>query len=687
MSTSRMRAAEWIGYYLATHPRLRRVIILFASSYTLALWSIVAAPPALASTMAGAFNWTGLADTHGVPAGAYYLSVVNTTEAIAKAGPAVKAPDIADPSSWARFAGDVVSWTSNAVTTGVSHGTMASWLQVEISIYVGMLTTAVWLLRFAMSSTWLYWLATWFRPLLEVLRQLLIELLVFPICMTIGLAVGGWHILIHGRHGKGTGTMLSAMAIGAFGLVVTREPLNELYSDNGLLTRARNLGFGVAQAAMYNHSIASGAAGQMKHLTGALLDAMLRAPLQIHNFGMVIDGIGVPVPGTTFRTCGAAWDNAILAGQPDGPAHAMGPIAQGGCGATLALSFAQHLDGSNFGVGLLLGVLGLAFSFFIVYLAYSYVMVACAAFLTGVMALFAVGPAMIAGHSRRRATHRVKEFFKHLFRVFAYVTYASLAAVIILRMAAPGGYAAQVNMTHPVALLVLIALTSMVATAVFWWFKHELGDHTRSDLIRSARATSDAVRSGYNRGQQVYGRGRQLYHQGRERIIRRGDHDTTDSASNRDEPLTGRPAAGRPPGGRPPTTSRGGRPPSRPSPTPVTSRTTTDATVNAGVTTGGTPSADGSADRTGRPTQQPQRQPAQRTTPPAETVTREEQQRQRRSASDSTPDQPVAGRDGQRKARDRSESPSRRTDPNTPDTPPPTRDQDPDGPAPGRGRK
>ena len=43
-----------------------------------------------------------------------------------------------------------------------------------------MITLALWLLRFAMSSTWLYWLATWFRPLFEVAAQLLADLWVFP---------------------------------------------------------------------------------------------------------------------------------------------------------------------------------------------------------------------------------------------------------------------------------------------------------------------------------------------------------------------------------------------------------------------------------------------------------------------------------------------------------------------------
>jgi hypothetical protein len=108
-----------------------------------------------------------------------------------------------------------------------------------------MISMALWLLRFAMSSTWLYWLATWFRLLFEIIRQLLADLWVFPICLTLGLGVGAYHILWHGRKGHGSGIMLSTFAVGIIGIALTHDPLTGLYSENGLLNQARNLGFSV----------------------------------------------------------------------------------------------------------------------------------------------------------------------------------------------------------------------------------------------------------------------------------------------------------------------------------------------------------------------------------------------------------------------------------------------------------
>jgi hypothetical protein len=507
------RVAEWAGYQLAIHPRLRRLLSVWLISHLLALWSIAAAPPAFAATMAGALTWTGLTDSYGVPLGSYYLSVISTREAITEAGPDINL----NPASWLR-------WAGNALTTGLTHDATASLLQAQASIYIVIITLSLWLMRFAMSSTWLYWLATWFRPLFDVLRNLLVELSVFPICLTLGLAVGAYHLLWLGRRGSGWGIMLSAFIIGVLGIALTRDPLTGLYSGDGLLNQGRNLGFTVAQAAMANGPIAvGGTQAQLDHLTAHIADATVRMPMQIQNFGAPIDGIG---------NCADAYTRALLSGRPDGPAHAMAAASDGGCGAPHALAFAQHLDGSNVGIGALFIGLCALFSIFICYVTYSYIMVCGAAFLNAIMALFAVGPAMINGAPRRRALRRLTEFVRHAFLVFVYVVYISFTAVILLKMAAPGGYGAQINMTHPVALLVLLALMSAVAAGLFWWLKRQLGDRTRHDLTQAVTNLTDHIRSGYDRGQRGYERGR--------------DDDRDDP----DTPLTGSPVPGRPPGGR-----------------------------------------------------------------------------------------------------------------------------------------
>ncbi|AYE99310.1 hypothetical protein C0J29_30535 (plasmid) [Mycobacterium paragordonae] len=527
------RAAEHLGYHLATRPRLRRICTLWLTTHLLATWAVVAAPTAAASTLAGALNWTGVTDSHAVPVGNYYLSVVSTSEALTRAGPELTA----DPTSWTR-------WLANAVTTGLTHQSIVQLLQLEAALYIFMITTALWLMRFAMSNTWLYWLATWFRPLFDIIRALLTDLWVFPLCMLAGLAVGAYHILWHGRKGHGSGIMLSTFIIGILGLVLTRDPLTELYNENGLLGRARDLGFQIAQAFANNGPVTGGGtSAQLQHLTGLIADATLRMPLQLMNFGTPVDDIG---------SCGNAYTAAILSGKPDGPAHAMS-----NCGAQQALAFAQQLDGANLALGAFYLLLGAAFTLFVFYVTYSYVMVCCAAFINALFAVVAAAPAMIHGRPRQRALRRLTLFFKHALLVFVYTTYVSVAAVIVLKMAARGGYADQVGMTHPLARLVMIALISAVAIGGLWWLKRELGDHTRHDITHLVTAVAREASYGYVRGRAGIDRVRDTAQRlpGMSTAIPAG----TSVDGQDDSPLTGNPVDGRPPGGRPP--GSGGRTP------------------------------------------------------------------------------------------------------------------------------
>ncbi|UQX11569.1 hypothetical protein M5I08_03515 [Candidatus Mycobacterium methanotrophicum] len=132
---------------------------------------MIAAPPAAASTLAGALNWTGITDSQHVPIGDYYLSVVSTSEAITKAGPGITA----NPASWAQ-------WLANAVNTGLTHEGICELLQWQAAGYIFLMALTLWLMKFAMSNTWLYWLATWVRPLFATIQKILADLWAFPLC-------------------------------------------------------------------------------------------------------------------------------------------------------------------------------------------------------------------------------------------------------------------------------------------------------------------------------------------------------------------------------------------------------------------------------------------------------------------------------------------------------------------------
>src|SRR5690242_17079372 len=93
----------------------------------------------------------------------------------------------------------------------------------------------------------------------------------------------------------------------------------------------RRIGFSVASAATHNGALAG--TSQVETLTASLITRVVREPLQLWNFGHVVDRVG---------GCGWAWSAAVRRGESDGPIRAMTS-----CGDRAAVVYAQHLDGTN----------------------------------------------------------------------------------------------------------------------------------------------------------------------------------------------------------------------------------------------------------------------------------------------------------------------------------------------------
>ena len=470
------RAAEWLGYQMAVHPRLRRVSVIWLCGHLLTTWAVITAPRAAAASAIQILDFTGLKDSYGVPVSYYFLSTVSTAEKIRETGPGLSL----NPNSWK-------DWVSDSLMTGLTHDGVAAALQMQAALYVTMVALALWGLNFVLSFEWLEFLTSFFAPLFDTLQQFVVDLYLVPICLALGLAVGGYHVVFNNRMGYGWRVIMSTVVIGILGFIVTRDPVAKLGSEDGLLAQARYVGLEVSSAAVGNAAIAPAGTNPMEALSRSLVDAMIRAPLQLFNFGTPIDGIG---------GCAGNWNTAIGQQKLDGPVQAMKT-----CGADYAVNYAQQLDGSNLGVGLFFLLFGAAFTAFIVYVAYSYFMVAGAAFINAIWMLFAAPLAMIDGAPRQRAWRRFTEFFRHVVLVFAYVLYLSFAAVIIKQISAAGGYAEQADVNSPFAKLILTALVSVAAIGVFAWLKKQLGDQVRQNLAASVRNTAAAGRAGMERGQ------------------------------------------------------------------------------------------------------------------------------------------------------------------------------------------
>ncbi|ETZ36403.1 putative transcriptional regulator domain protein [Mycobacterium intracellulare MIN_052511_1280] len=230
--------------------------------------------------------------------------------------------------------------------------------------------------------------------------------------------------------------MLSTTAVGILGMMLTGDPLSDLYRENGLLTQGRNLGFTVAQAGLNNGAITPGGGGaQLQHLTGLIADATVRMPLQLMNFGEPIDNIG---------GCGQAYTAAMLT--PHDPGDLAGPARHDPLRSTQALSFANTSTAPTWP--------------WACSTACSAPSSPCSSATSPTATSWpAARPAQRAALRRRGGRHdprrtppprrrRLTLFFKHAALLFAYTLYISVTALIVLKMAARGGYADQVGMTH-----------------------------------------------------------------------------------------------------------------------------------------------------------------------------------------------------------------------------------------------
>lgn len=344
-----MTRSETAAAWMAEHPRMRVVVGVVTGVYTLCLWAVVAAPQASAAVGAAALAWTGLHDSDNVPLADYFLSMVDTTEALLNNGQALSL----NPTSWA-------GWMLKAVNAAITHGTVAWWLTNEAALMIFGFGIAFWLLKFAMSSGWLLALAQIGRPVFAAVHLLINDMWLGPLTVAVCVIIAG-HYYSTGQPARGLNMLGTAGILTVLVWTVFRNPIDDMVSDHGLLGMGRATGFQIAQDARQASYAPGGSLdAQLDALIAQLISSTARPALQLQNFGMVVDDIG---------SCRHAWSQAILATRSigdapapigdhahasavasqfgDGPAHAMKT-----CGAPEALAHAQQLGADDFVLGL-----------------------------------------------------------------------------------------------------------------------------------------------------------------------------------------------------------------------------------------------------------------------------------------------------------------------------------------------
>lgn len=242
---------------------------------------------------------------------------------------------------------------------------------LEFVGYMIIVTTAIWFIGFALSFAWLDYFADALRGTAGALADQLATPVVLITAATIGAFFVAWFI-VRGFHARAVIQTVTMLAVAVLGPLFLADPLAAALGSDGLLAQGRDVGLAVASG--LNGSTTRNPDLAVSTLQGDMADNFARRPVQVWNFGHVLDG---------RSTCAAAWSAGVTAGDADRTQSALEA-----CGDTAAAAAAAHPSVGQIGTGLLLLVSAAVLLLFAVMLAYRLMRATLDAIMQGFIATF-----------------------------------------------------------------------------------------------------------------------------------------------------------------------------------------------------------------------------------------------------------------------------------------------------------
>ncbi|WP_280264546.1 hypothetical protein [Nocardia wallacei] len=278
--------------------------------------------------------------------------------AVARAQPAAGVSQI-DGLSWMNIhdsaGAPLANYTFASDSGGILEpGNSIIWALIGLEFigYITIVTAAIWLVGHAMSFRWLDMFGSALRAMADGLK----DQISIPILLVTAATIGAFFVALfvaRGHYAKATTQVITMLGVAVLGPVFLADPLAEVLSSHGLLAQGRDLGLSVA-AGLNGHSSAD--VGQLIATTQATLaDSFARRPLQVWNFGHVVD---------ERPSCRSAWTAGMLAGDDERVKTGMRT-----CGDVAAYAKATNPSLGQVGTGLLLLICAGALLAFAVYLS------------------------------------------------------------------------------------------------------------------------------------------------------------------------------------------------------------------------------------------------------------------------------------------------------------------------------
>ncbi|MEV0032786.1 hypothetical protein [Nocardia sp. NPDC050793] len=314
-------------------------------------------------------------------------------------------------------------------------------LGLLFNLYMIIVVTAIWLIGFVLEFRWL----TIFQQILGGVARGLTGELATPIVLatagTIGAVFVG-HFIVRGFYAKATMQVVTMLAVAALGVIYLADPLAEVLSPQGLMLRGRDVG--VSVAAGLNGDARPNPQNVVTSLEGSLADGFIRRPLQVWNFGHVVDDVS--------PMCRSAWSTAMRSDS----ATAKNVLAS--CGDRAASSRADNPDIDQLGTGLLLLIFAVILLLFGLYLAMKVLEAALNAVYHSFMGIFGFAAGgFVYGPTQTFLIRNMVFIAVAAARMVAYIVFLGVYLMVLARLFG------QASSQNTIAVMIIAGVVELIA--------------------------------------------------------------------------------------------------------------------------------------------------------------------------------------------------------------------------------
>lgn len=239
----------------------RLVVRLFVGWHLAGAVVLALAGPAVAddgvatSALKPLFSWMDLADTKGIDAWEFFLSIDH----------------------------------GNATPGGGWRMLWAWMMSLEYETFRFLMAFAIWFVGWALSFDWLDLVLAPIRTLSDALTSMTGQFALTPLMLTVaGLSAAVW--IVRGRMATGLYEASMACVIAALAVGFLANPVDRVVGQDGMILQARDTGLAAAAGLQNNGNMdAPDPRAQVTHLQSELVDTFIRQPTQLINFGRVLD--------------------------------------------------------------------------------------------------------------------------------------------------------------------------------------------------------------------------------------------------------------------------------------------------------------------------------------------------------------------------------------------------------------